>query len=429
MEPYHPMDVQTVAMALERVQSRGLLSLEDTAVIFYDLGLLRKQLARIRRAFPPSALHASAVKANPLPAIMRRLRQWDAGAEVASWPELLLAEAAGFPPERIVFDSPAKTAEEIRYALGIGAGINADNLDEVQRIAELRRASPESRSAIGIRVNPQIGTGRIAATSTAGIYSKFGVPFNERREELLQAFAQHPWLRGIHVHVGSQGCSLEMLVAGVRRTVEFAREVDQRLGERKRRIETVDIGGGLPVAYRAGDTEIDIETYAATLARECPALFDGTYRVITEFGRYLHAHAGWVASKVEYVKTVANIPTAVLHVGADLLGRECQNPELWPHTITVHEPSGAPRGGDEQRWNLAGPLCFSGDMPATGVPLPEIRPGDFVVFHDIGAYTLSMWSRYNSRQTPKVLGYDRETGEFEILKDREKPGAILAYWS
>ncbi|MFH1143356.1 MAG: alanine racemase [Candidatus Eisenbacteria bacterium] len=425
-----PTDDQTRARnagsILSQALARGLLGPGDTAAVFYDLDALARQLARVRRAFPPSALHASAIKANPLVAVLRHLARWEAGAEAASLPELKLAQAAGFPGARIVFDSPAKTPDEIAYALAAGVHVNADSLDELDRIAAARARVPGTGEPCGVRVNPQVGIGHIEGTSTAGVYSKFGVPLDEQRAELWRAFERHAWLRGVHVHIGSQGCPLELLVAGVRRAFDFAREVDLRLGPG--RIQFIDIGGGLPVAYRPEDAAVTVEEYAARLREGCPALFDGTYRLITEFGRHLHARAGWIASRVEYVKEVAGIPTAILHVGADLLVRECLQPELWFHRISVHDPHGRPREGGGRCWNLAGPLCFSGDMPARGVPLPEIRAGDLVVFHDAGAYTLSMWSRYNSRPMPRVIGYGEAAGGFEILKERERPDALVDFW-
>jgi len=432
--PKEPAGLEIGAL-LSRALSEGWITNEDTAAVFFDLGLLAARLERLRRAFPTSALHTTAIKANPLLAVLKRMAGWGAGAEAASLPELKLAARAGFPAETIVFDSPAKTREEIRYALAAGAYLNADNLDEVERIADAigeMRGGPggQARPArAGLRLNPQVGTGRISATSTAGVYSKFGVPIAEQRDALRAAFARHDWLRGVHVHVGSQACAPELLVAGIRRTLDFLEELRRERGATRPPIDTFDIGGGLPVAYRDGETEISARDYAGALASACPALFDGRLRIVTEFGRHLHAHSGWVASRVEYVKTVADIPTAILHVGADLFSRECGEPDFWYHHVTVHDDQGRPRGAGERLWNLAGPLCFSGDMPAVGVPLPEVHPGDFVVLHDAGAYTFSMASRYNSRPSPKVIGYSSPAGPFEVLRPRESIEGVLSSWS
>jgi diaminopimelate decarboxylase len=64
-----------------------------------------------------------------------------------------------------------------------------------------------------------------------------------------------------------------------------------------------------------------------------------------------------------------------------------------------------------------------------GKTLPGIDAGDYIIIQDTGAYTLSMWSRYNSRQMPKVIGYREGGTEFEILKQREDVRDILQFWS
>lgn len=65
---------------------------------------------------------------------------------------------------------------------------------------------------MGLRVNPQVGQGAIQATSTATSTSKFGVTLNENREQIIEAVTTNPWLNGLHVHVGSQGCPLQLIV-------------------------------------------------------------------------------------------------------------------------------------------------------------------------------------------------------------------------
>jgi diaminopimelate decarboxylase len=75
---------------------------------------------------------------------------------------------------------------------------------------------------------------------------------------------------------------------------------------------------------------------------------------------------------------------------------------------------------------VAGPLCFSGDFPARSCQLPELEPGDFILIRDAGAYTYGMWSRYNSRQMPKILG--AEGTRLRILKERETPEQAVTCW-
>jgi len=191
-----------------------------------------------------------------------------------------------------------------------------------------------------------------------------------------------------------------------------------------------DIGGGLPVSYNTDKEPVTMQQYHSMLKETCPELFTGEFRLLTEFGRYIYANAGWVAAKVEYVKREKDYNILMTHVGADLFLRKCYNPGDWHHEITVVDKHGNLKTGtDSNKYIIAGPLCFAGDVLATDLILPLVVEGDYILIHDAGAYTLSMWSRYNSRQIPKVIGYYSDIDTFEILKERETPDDLLAFWS
>ena len=418
-----------------RVLSRAisdpdLLDASDTAVIFHDLTLLKERLDHLRAVFPPSTLHAVAVKANPLVNVLGLIEANGAGAEAASLPELHLALTAGFPPERIVYDSPVKTQAELAYALKRGVTVNADSIEELRRIDDLP-ANTQSPGTVGIRINPQVGAGVIASSSVAGEYSKFGVPLNEQRDELIQCFLKYDWLRGVHVHIGSQGCPLQLLVRGVERTAALVIDINRQLAAAgmDRSVEVIDIGGGLPVSHRPDETPPTMDECWQAIAPLLADVQPPPRRLITEFGRWVHANAGWVASRVETVKRSAGAKTVMTHVGADLFLRRCYRPEDWHHEVSVANGRGQIKSGrDEAKYMIAGPLCFAGDMIARNIELPPVDEGDWVLIHDAGAYTLSMWSRYNSRQVPKVIGYYDDGERFELLKPRETIYEVIDFW-
>lgn len=417
-----------IARVLRRaLRSDDLISVEDTAIVFHDLSLLTERIQNLIELFPESSLHAIAAKANPLSRVLEHIGGLGVGIEVASLPELQCAEKAGFSADKIVFDSPAKTRTEIEYALKAGVHINADSLSELERIADLLRQT-ESASTIGLRINPQVGAGAISATSVAGDYSKFGVPIRTSRDSIIQAFLMYDWLSGVHVHIGSQGCDVNLLLDGIAVVMDLVDDVNERL--RGRRIDTFDIGGGLPVSYHRDKQPTSMLQYRDELARRFGRLFTDEFRLITEFGRYIHANAGWTATRVEYVKNDGITNTLMVHVGADMFLRKCYNPNDWHHEISVVDRSGQPKQpGEMKKYTVAGPLCFAGDIIAREIELPEVNEGDYLIVHDTGAYTLSMWSMYNSRQIPRVIGYRNDGERFEILKDRTDIERIEKFWS
>ncbi len=407
------------------------ISSEDKAAIFYDLAFIERKIAGLKQIFPGATLHAVAIKANTLARVLEKMRAMGTGAEVASLPELFMAQEAGFAPGNIVFDSPCKTKAEIEYALKSGVYINADSFDELDRIAAIRE-TVKSESGIGLRINPQVGAGSINSTSVAGEFSKFGIPLNDNKERIISYFRNYEWLKGMHVHIGSQGCPVQLLVSGVGRVLDLALELNKLLenASKSNRVEVFDIGGGLPVLYHPGQETVSMEGYAAMLKEKCGELFTNRFRIFTEFGRYIHANAGWVASRVEYVKREKDYNIIMTHAGADLFLRKCYNPADWYHQISVVDKHGnAKTGTDKIKYTVAGPLCFAGDILARDIELPPVNEGDYLLIHDAGAYTLSMWSRYNSRQMPKVIGYYSGDDDFEVLKERERPEDLVEFWS
>ncbi|KUJ67155.1 diaminopimelate decarboxylase [Streptomyces albus subsp. albus] len=407
-----------------------LLDPEDALLAgFIDLDGVAASVAALHRAFPASvsALHTFAAKANSLVPVLAWLREHGMGCEVASAGELAQALAAGFAPERIVFDSPAKTRAELAQALELGVAVNADSFQELERIDAVL-AARTSASRIGLRVNPQVGGGAIGAMSTATATSKFGIGMEDEgnAERLLRAYRDRPWLGWVHVHVGSQGCPLELIAHGVAKAVAFADKVNAELG--RRQVVGIDIGGGLPVDFGGDGSGPGFDAYVAALRAHAPALFGGGYRIVTEFGRSLMAKNGFTAAYVEYTKTTGGRPIAITHAGVQVATRTVFVPEAWPLRLSAHDPSGVRKEGEPLPQDVAGPCCFAGDLLARAYPLPRLAPGDIVALLDTGAYYFSTPFHYNSLPEPAVHGarVDAEGNvHFRLLRRAQTIGELL----
>ncbi|MEV6944435.1 diaminopimelate decarboxylase [Streptomyces sp. NPDC051172] len=396
--------------AVRAAVEQGLLGPGTPIVGLLDVTGIREAAAELRAAFDAvtapgtPVLHAFAVKASPLVPVLRLLQAEGIGAEVASPGELALARAAGVPPSHTVLDSPAKTPAELREALALGIAVNADNPQELDRIDTLMR-SATSRSPLGLRVNPQVGGGSIEATSTATATSKFGVALRDEgaREWVVRAYADRPWLRRLHAHTGSQGIPLSLMVQGVAETYALAEEINRRLG--RPQIDTLDIGGGLPVNFGSDDTTPTYAQYARLLSEAVPGLFDGRYGLVTEFGRSLLAKHGTVVARVEYAKSAGGRPVAVTHAGVQVATRTVYAPGAWPLRIAAYDGKGHPKEGPAVAQDVAGPACFSGDLLAEGRALPLLEQGDYAAALDTGAYYFAHHYAYNSLARPGIYGF------------------------
>lgn len=429
--PWHerksPQDAQHV---LSQCVAQGYWGApHQNALIVHDLSLMRRRLRDLKACFPKQTVHGLAIKANPLMEILQvAVREESVGLEAASFGEVSLAIAAGCSPEQIIYDSPAKSTYDLKRALTAGVHINADNLEELERIATLRTLIPTTTSTVGLRINPLTGSGNIHMTSVAVRGSKFGVPLDKKHHRLLlDAYARHSWLTGVHVHVGSQGCPMEMLVDAVCAIARFRLQVHEHCGGA--RITTVDLGGGLPTVYHKDDPVFTMKEYANALRHARPELFEEDVRLMTEFGRIIQAGCGFAVSRIEYVKDTGAGQLATVHLGADFMLRRAYRAQDWHYDFAVLDAKGAPKHAEHKTpISLGGPLCFSGDILARDLLLPPVSSKDLLFYSNVGGYTLSMWSRYCSRAIPNVVGVE-EDGSLVLLRRAETDEDLIQWWS
>ena len=381
----------------------GLLIEEAPLIGVIDTDALRGTIDDLRSSFPNFFQHAFAAKANTMPAVLNLIRGWGMSCEVASPGEYQAAVTAGFTGGEIVFDSPAKTNWEINAALSHGATLNIDNFQELARV-DAWLAKDRSTSIIGLRINPQVGGGAIAAMSTATLSSKFGIGLEDcdNRQQIINAYAGRPWLTCLHTHVGSQGCPLDLIAAGIAKTFALAQEINATLG--RKQITTLDIGGGLPVNFASDVVTPSFGDYVAALRAGVPALFSGEFRVVTEFGRSVLAKAGFILARVEYTKEQGGHPIAITHAGAQVATRTVFMPDLWKIRVSALDAQARPKNGPKVVQDVAGPCCFAGDVIAHARALPLLEPGDFVMLHDTAAYYFSTPFVYNSLPAIPVYG-------------------------
>lgn len=421
--------------AVRAAVAQGLIGPDHPVAGLLDVTGVRAAATALHTAFAEvtaegtPVLHTFAVKAAALVPVLRLLAEEGMGCEVASPGELALARAAGVPAAHTVLDSPAKTPAELREALALGIAVNADNPEELARLDGLVAAA-RTASPLGMRVNPQVGGGTIEALSTATATSKFGVALRDEgaREWVVRAYLDRPWLTRLHTHTGSQGVPLELMAQGVRAAYELAEEINRAAG--RHQVDTLDIGGGLPVNFASDDVLPGFADYARALRTAVPGLFDGRYGLVTEFGRSLVAKYGTVLARVEYAKTAGGRPIAVTHAGAQLAVRTVYAPGSWPLRVAAYDPEGRPKPATPLvSQDVAGPCCFAGDLLAVARPLPPLAAGDHAALLDTGAYYFSNHFAYNSLPRPGVYGFAETDGggvRFATVRSPQSVEEIVA---
>ncbi|MBD59115.1 MAG: diaminopimelate decarboxylase [Citromicrobium sp.] len=368
-----------------RVFREGLSALEDPLILF-------------------------AVKANPNLAVLRVLKQEGFGADVVSGGELRRALAAGMAPDKIVFSGVGKTRAELELGLDTGiAQFNLESREEGAELAEVAAARGE-RARCALRINPDVDAGTHEKISTGKADNKFGVPLHKAEEVFADLAALDGLdLTGLAIHIGSQLAELTPLETAFEK-------IGRLLGDLRasgHTITRVDLGGGLGVPYKAGETFPSPAEYGAMVAR---VTRDWNVQLVFEPGRVIAGNAGVLLTRVIRVKEGLSAPFVIVDAAMNDLAR----PALYG---AWHDFEAVAETRERMVANIVGPICETGDTFATERDCPALKAGDLAVFRTAGAYGATMASSYNSRGfVPEVLV---SGSEFAVVADRIDAGAIM----
>ncbi|HGH4687504.1 diaminopimelate decarboxylase [Enterobacter bugandensis] len=355
--------------------------------------------------------------------ILRLMREQGVKVDSVSLGEIERALAAGFDPktdpDAIVFTADVIDDATLARVHELQVPVNAGSVDMLEQLGQV---SPGHR--VWLRVNPGFGHGHSQKTNTGGENSKHGIWYADMPAalEVLQRYSLK--LVGIHMHIGSgvdYGHLEQVCGAMVRQVVDFGQD-----------LEAISAGGGLSIPYREGEEAIDTDHYYGlwSAARDQIAAHLGhAVKLEIEPGRFLVAEAGVLVAQVRSVKEMGSRHFVLIDAGFNDLMR----PSMYGsyHHITALAADGrdlthAPR----RETVVAGPLCESGDVftqqeggKVETRALPEVKPGDYLVLHDTGAYGASMSSNYNSRPLlPEVLF---DNGKARLIRRRQTIQELL----
>ncbi|MBI3892299.1 MAG: diaminopimelate decarboxylase [Candidatus Wallbacteria bacterium] len=382
------MQVVEGQLFLGGISSAELAERFGTPLFVMEKEVVRERASRLRAAFDHDRVRLFyAGKANPNLRIWQLIGAQGFGIDCCSAGEVYLALRAGFAPGRISFTGTGLAEEEMRYLASTGVLVNVDAISQVERFG---RVAPGSR--IGIRINPNIGTGSHLSCTTGGSHSKLGIPIDYALDARDAAVRAGATIHALHVHTGSGGLDAGVMLGTARTVFELAERFAETL-------DCIDLGGGLGIPHEPDERPFELERYARGVLELLEGWNDSHARpleVFVEPGQYLTCEAGWMLTRVVIVKPTPEGRTfAILdsnfnhYLGAALYK-------------SYHEFHATNRMGAERsrRYDLVGNLCNTGDTFASDRPMPELAEGDLLGMVNAGAYGLSRSSNYNSRPIP-----------------------------
>jgi diaminopimelate decarboxylase/aspartate kinase len=348
----------------------------------YDLATVRER-ARELSAIDAIDRRFYAIKANPHPAILQALVDEGFGLECVSLGELehVFATLPTLDPGRVLFTPSFAPRREYEAAFARGVTVTLDNIEALQRWPELFRGR-----ALWLRIDLGRGEGHHEKVRTGGAAAKFGLPVSRFDAFVAEARRLGVRVTGLHCHLGSgieDPAHWRMVYAEV---AGLAEAVDS--------VETIDIGGGLPVAYREDDPDFDLAGWGAGLA-ELRAAYP-RFALAIEPGRFLVAEAGVLLVGVTQVVEKDD----VRRVGCDAGMNALMRPTLYEAHHRIANLSRTD-DDDEVLFDVVGPICESGDVLGQARPLPRTTSeGDVLLVADAGAYGMAMANTYNLRALP-----------------------------
>jgi len=364
-----------------------------TPLYLYDPTRLDVNVGRLCAALDRAGVRHRilyALKANRHPAFLSRFRALGSvGVDVCSPNEVSLALESGWKPEEMSYTGTNLSDRDLDVILTQPVVLNLDSLSAIRRVGG--RAPGRS---IGLRVNPEVGTGYSAQLTYAGEKpTKFGIYADRFAEALEEARRHRLKVQGLHFHIGSGWLSagLETFLEAVRRAADLARLVPG--------IAYINVGGGLGIPLQPSDRGVDLAAYARGLALHLTPL-DVT--VFLEPGDFLVKDAALLLVEVVAVEDKRGVRFVGVDCGFNAYGL--------PAMYHYHQEVVLCRAADHpstMTCTVAGHINEAGDLFAEGCRLPEVREGDVLAFLNAGGYAASMASYHCARPAAAELVVER----------------------
>jgi diaminopimelate decarboxylase len=367
----------------------------------------------VREAFPDPWIRLYSLKANGLPELVRHLLTERFAISAVSGGELELAVRAGAATAKTVLEGIGKTDRDLAVAAQRAAErkplmwVSLESAEDAAALAAQLSRRKIRQDAL-VRVNPQVAPETLGGLAVGAPSSKFGV-VPEELPAVIEAGggARGPirW-RGIHIHVGSQLGAVDAWRSAFRvglRLLELQRA-------ELREFDTLDAGGGFPVAYGSDPESVpSLARFAAEARDELEQMSESASprRLAVEPGRSVVAASGWLIGRVLHVRR-REPPIVVLDTGMTELVRPAMYGALHPMFALGKE-------GPPLTVRVDGPVCESTDTLGSA-SMPALERGDLMAIGMVGAYGSSMFSTYNGRPRPPEVAWD--DGRLSLLRRR-----------
>ncbi|NXS93927.1 AZIN2 inhibitor, partial [Jacana jacana] len=361
---------------------------DQQAFFVADLGDIVKKHLRFLKALPRVKPYFP-VKCNGSEGVIRLLAELGAGFACTNKAEISRVQSIGVPAEKIFYSSPCKQVAHIKYAAS--QSVQLMTFDNEVELSKVARSHPRARMLLGITAD---------SSPSAHPSMTFGTTLKSCRHLLETAKEQAVKVVGISFHLGSHGLEPQTFAQSVA-AAQLAFEMGMELGHQ---MHLLDIGGGFPGTE---DTRARFEEMAAMINSALDLYFpEGCgVEIVARPGRYYVTSAFTFAASVT---AMGEVPTE--QPGSDGRWEGGTGPSM---SLSHPEPSprsplrGRTRQQEEPKLpslstSLWGPLGQPEDHISDSLELPQLQVGDWLIFEDMGAYTIATSSPLGGCPQPHI---------------------------
>ncbi|TDD09752.1 diaminopimelate decarboxylase [Saccharopolyspora terrae] len=411
---------------------RELAEQYGTPLFVLDEDDFRSRARDYAEAFgDPSAVHYAS-KAFLCTEVARWVAEEGLSLDVCSGGELAVALRAGFPAERITFHGNNKSVAELTAAVEAGVGsVVLDSFHEIARLDHIAtQRGARQRVLVRVTVGVEAHTHEFIATAHEDQKFGFSLAAGQAAEAVARVLkADSLELAGLHSHIGSQIFEVDGFELAAHRVVRLLAELREEHGEEAlASADTVDLGGGLGIAYTPDDDPMPPSQLATRLfeivGKEADNAGLPVPKIAVEPGRAIVGPSMITVYEVGTIKDVA--------LGADVERRYVSVDGGMSDNIrtslydAVYDSRLVSRSAEAEPVlsRIVGKHCESGDVVVRDCWLPEdIAPGDLLAVAATGAYCYVMASNYNRLPKPPVVAV--RAGQARLLLRRETEDDLL----
>jgi diaminopimelate decarboxylase len=334
--------------------------------------------------------------------------------DLTSLGELYFIKRLNGSPDNIIYTSITEELDE--YIEVLKNGIKRIVVSSYYGFINLSKAANvvNIRPKIMVRINPEVGVkAEVRATYKNG---KFGVPFNGGKIDsaffIVKSIFDNPLLdfEGFHFHLGSQITDFVCYVNALERLNSLLNKLKKEINNFS--ITTLDIGGGTPVFYN--DPVPAPDEMASIYIEKLNKLVSnhGNFTLMIESGRFLVAESSIMVSKIVNTKEYNDHKIIILDTGYHLLLDSALLKQEYPQEAIPCESDVCEMNfgsksthSSIKNIHLAGRLCDTFDVfPVSKVSdLSCADIGNYVLFYNVGAYSLVFNMPFHCQTKPPVL--------------------------